>query len=225
MGVGASSPADGSDGEDGNHESPYRHDDDAKLPSPTARHNRRNSDNDDETTTTFASSSTKPPPSVRRAARAKRRAQAERLAFSREENETLSRLSIALESLAAEASGGKSWVEGDDLRPLEFEPSPTTPAGAGAGTGGGGGGSPSTTMPARRGSFDSATPHANSNNNAANTPPPGMVIQRLYRDEKAENTVMRAQNKKLLAEVGELRQQATEQAAGSWQQAAGRLGD
>eukprot|EP00750_Incisomonas_marina_P014290 INCI17632.5.p1 GENE.INCI17632.5~~INCI17632.5.p1 ORF type:complete len:1327 (+),score=239.70 INCI17632.5:129-4109(+) len=136
----------------------------------------------------------------------KRRAQAESEAFNAEEDACLQRLLTALQSLDAESSGGLGWVECEDLKNLVLaggeipvveanraNPPPFRSAA-------------SRRHPQRRGASTRArSGEAKVRQQPAASPGVVKVPRQLFRDEKAENTVLRAHNRTLIGEVRRLR--------------------
>ena len=142
----------------------------------------------------------------------RQRAKAEASAFNEEEKSVVKRLTTALQSLDAEAAGGLPWVECEDLKNLAesgevvISVAPGDGSGSGdsrrrdnAGGRGGGGGSGNGRGRARSASGSTSGGEAKSGGTPVKTTI--NVPRQLYRDDRAENAVLRAQNKTLLGEV------------------------
>jgi len=113
----------------------------------------------------------------------RRKEKKEEEALTPEEKRMLQRLQTALNSLRAESSGGLAWVECEDLKNLVISGHGVDPV---AGD--------------RR---PNKTSNQATETKQSSTTEPG--TRQLYRDERSENTVLRAHNKRLLGEVRRLR--------------------
>ena len=137
-----------------------------------------------------------------------RRLQAEAHAFTDAENSALQRLQTALASLGVETSGGLSWVECEDLKHLLLSGDYFVGQNTNRSSGGNRNkrNNNNNSTDGRTGRSGHSKKFAAAEQKSTTIDPNSTHAQRqIFRDEKAENVVLRAHNKTLLAEVRRLR--------------------